>query len=135
MVATTSSGSSNKSVTVARRTSVSKTPAGIRWDKKMSNNCATSLLVYTLLQIFVVLQAVETKGMSIAPYFGLVLLVAVIIPFCRKYEKRWQEMMDSGLTDQSLAAKYRTDQITLWALTLGLPAVFWVIIKLIGAVV
>ena len=44
----------------------------VRWDKKMSNNCAAALLFYTMMQIFFVLRFIETRGMSIAPYFGLI---------------------------------------------------------------
>ena len=105
---------------------------GIRWDKKMSNNCAAALLVYTMAQIFFVLSFIETKGMSIAPYFGLVVLVAVIIPFCRKFEKRWTDMASSGLSEQSIAAKFRSDQVVLWLLALGLPFVFVGLIKAVG---
>lgn len=129
-------------VAAASQESVSKHQAhhvaqhdGIRWDKKMSNNCAAALLFYTMMQIFFVLGFIETKGMSIAPYFGLILLVAVIIPFCRNFEKRWRTMANSGLTDQSLAAKFRADQILLWALAIGLPFVFVGVIKIIATIV
>ena len=126
-------------VAAAPRKSVSKHRArrdvqntGVRWDKKMSNNCAAALLVYTLAQIFFVLSFIETKGMSIAPYFGLVLLVAVIIPFCRKFEKRWMNMGSRGLSEQSIAAKFRSDQVVLWSLAIGLPFVFVGLIKAVG---
>jgi hypothetical protein len=126
-------------VATASQKSVSKHRArhdvqhiGVRWDKKMSNNCAAALLVYTLAQIFFVLGFIEAKGMSIAPYFGLVLLVAVIIPFCRNFEKRWATMSSSGLSEQSLAAKFRSDQVVLWVLALGLPLVFAGLIKTFG---
>ena len=107
-------------------------PGGVRWDKKMSNNCAFALLTYTLLQIFFVMGAIETEGMSVAPYFGLVVLVAIIIPFCRKYERRWVKMADRGLSEQSLAAKFRKDQVILWGLALILPFVFVALFKAIG---
>ncbi|MEH6790543.1 hypothetical protein [Parasphingorhabdus sp.] len=107
---------------------------GVRWDKKMSNNCAAALLVYTLAQIFVVLRFIETNGISIAPYFGLIVLVAVIIPFCRNFEKRWRNM-NNGLSEQSLAAKFRADQVVLWLLALGLPLVFVGVIKIVSTVV
>lgn len=126
---------SRKSVTKHQSSSDVQSTQSVRWDKKMSNNCAGALLVYTMMQIFVVLSFIETKGMSIAPYFGLVLLVAIIIPFCRKYEKRWETVADSGLTEQSIAARFRKDQITLWVLALGLPFVFIAIIKAVGAVI
>lgn len=106
----------------------------VRWDKKMSNNSAAALLVYTMLQIFFVLKFIETKGMSIAPYFGLVLLVGVIIPVCRKYEKRWRDVDSFGLSERSLAARFRKDQISLWTLTLGIPLVFIGVILLIRAI-
>ncbi|WP_417594962.1 hypothetical protein [Parasphingorhabdus sp.] len=98
----------------------------------MSNNCAAALLVYTMMQIFFVLSFIETKGMSIAPYFGLVLLVAVIIPFCRQFEKRWTNMADRGLSEQSMAAKFRSDQVALWLLAIGLPFLFVGLIKIVG---
>ncbi len=100
----------------------------------MSNNCAAALLVYTMMQIYFVLGLIETKGMSIAPYFGLIVLVAIIIPFCRNFEKRWQVMSSRGLTEQSLAAKFRTDQVILWALALGLPIFFCGLIKAAGTI-
>tara|TARA_R100001244_G_scaffold44182_16_gene40121 strand:- start:24012 stop:24410 length:399 start_codon:yes stop_codon:yes gene_type:complete len=128
-------------VAAASRKSVSEHRArqdvqqgGIRWDKKMSNNCAAALLFYTMMQIFFVLGFIETRGMSIAPYFGLVLLVAVIIPFCRNFEKRWRTMGNSGLSEQSLAAKFRADQILLWALAVGLPFVFVGVIKILATI-
>lgn len=126
-------------VAAASRKSVSKNHArqdvrntAVRWDKKMSNNCAAALLVYTMMQIFFVLSFIETSGMSIAPYFGLVVLVAVIIPFCRKFEKRWADIGSSGLTEQSIAAKFRSDQVLLWVLAIGLPFVFVGVIKTVG---
>lgn len=106
--------------------------AGVRWDRKMSNNCAAALLVYTMMQIYFVLGMIETKGMSIAPYFGLIVLVAIIIPFCRSFEKRWMNMSNSGLSEQSLAAKFRADQVILWLLAIGLPMAFCGLIKIIG---
>jgi len=126
---------SRKSVTKHRPDDDRMTTHSVRWDKKMSNNCATALLVYTMMQIFFVLSFIETKGMSIAPYFGLVLLVAIIIPFCRKYEKRWENMTSVGLSQQSVAARFRKDQVVLWVLALGLPFVFVALIKGIGAII
>lgn len=129
-------------VATASRKSVSKNHARhdvqyaiVRWDKKMSNNCAAALLVYTMMQIFFVLGLIETRGMSIAPYFGLVVLVAVIIPFCRNFEKRWSELGNSGLSEQSLAAKFRADQVLLWLLALGLPLLFAGLIKAFATIV
>jgi hypothetical protein len=107
----------------------------IRWDKRMSNHCAFALLVYTMLQIFMVVGTIPGKGMSVAPYLGLLVLVAIIIPFCRKYEKRWEWLQDSGLSDAGLAQRYRIDTVILWVLALGLPFLFVVIFKTIGSMI
>ena len=125
---------SRKSITKQRPDGDVLSTQSVRWDKKMSNNCAAALLVYTMLQIFFVLSFIDNNGMSIAPYFGLILLVAIIIPFCRKYEKRWENMASVDLTEQSLAARFRKDQIILWILALGLPFVFVGLITAIGAI-
>lgn len=130
MVAATS----RKSVTVRRSDNVVKSSHAVRWDKKMSNNCAFALLVYTMMQIFFVISFIETKGMSIAPYFGLVVLVALIIPFCRNFEKRWEQIAQSNLSDQSMAARFRKDQVVLWTLAIGLPFVFVGLITAFGAI-
>lgn len=130
MVAAASRKSSSKSVAMTGSENSHGSAGAVLWDKKMSNNCAGALLVYTMLQIFVVISFIETKGMSIAPYFGLVLLVAIIIPFCRKYEKRWEKLATSNIPDTNMALRYRRDQITLWILALGLPFVFIGLISL-----
>jgi len=133
MVAATSQHNEHGSVAKVPSRDETAPKHAVQWDKKMSNNCACALLVYTLLQIFVVVSAIETKGMSIAPYFGLVLLVAIIIPFCRKYERRWQELAKSNLPDAGLATRFRKDQLVLWVLALGLPFLFVVLFRSIAA--
>lgn len=91
------------------------------WRKSMSDNVALALIVYTALQIFVTVHAM-TKGMSsIAPYVLLVLLVAGIIPFCRKYERRWTGLTDEQAADPELAGAFRRDQIALWLLAIVTP--------------
>ena len=45
------------------------------WRKRMSDNIAYALLVYTALQIFMTMGALHGKGGSILPYFALVVLV------------------------------------------------------------
>jgi hypothetical protein len=56
------------------------------WRKRMSDNIAYALLVYTVLQIFVTMGALHGKGGSMLPYFALIMLVAAIIPACRRFE-------------------------------------------------
>ncbi len=113
---------------------MNKSDDHVLWAKKMSNNCAVALLIYTLLQIFVVISAIESKGMSIAPYFGLVLLVILIIPFCRRFEQKWENRAEGqdGQTDQNVTGDFRRDQLILWALAIGLPFAFVALFKCIA---
>jgi hypothetical protein len=91
------------------------------WRKRMSDNIAYALLVYTVLQIFVTLGSLENKGGSMLPYFALVILVAAIIPACRRFETRWNRLSDVQAADPQFKSDYRRDQVWLWLLAIGLP--------------
>lgn len=93
------------------------------WRKRMSDNIAYALLVYTGLQIFVTLGALKGERSSILPYFALVILVAAIIPACRRFERRWNRLSTEQAADPAYAAAYRRDWLWLWALAIGLPFV------------
>lgn len=93
----------------------------IDWRKRMSDNIAYALLVYTALQIFVTMGMLERKGGSLLPYFALIILVAAIIPACRRFEKRWNKLSDAQSADPQYAVYYRRDRIWLWSLAVGLP--------------
>jgi hypothetical protein len=93
------------------------------WRKRMSDNVAYALLVYTALQIFVTLGTMHGKGGSMLPYVALIILVVAIIPACRRFEKRWARLSDAQAADRQFAGYYRRDQVWLWLLALGLPFV------------
>ena len=91
------------------------------WRKRMSDNIAYALLVYTGLQIFVTMGALAAKGGSLLPYFALIILVAGIIPACRRFEKRWARLSDAQAADPEFAGWFKRDRIYLWLLAIGLP--------------
>jgi hypothetical protein len=91
------------------------------WRKRMSDNIAYALLVYTALQIFVTMGSLESKGGSLLPYVALIILVAAIIPACRRFEKRWNRLSDVQAADPQYSGYYRRDQLWLWLLAIGLP--------------
>jgi hypothetical protein len=91
------------------------------WRKGMSDNIAWALLVYTALQIVLTMGVLRAQGASVLPYLALVILVAAIIPSCRRFERRWTLLDDHAATDPALARRYRRDQLGLWALAIGLP--------------
>jgi hypothetical protein len=93
----------------------------IDWRRKMSDNIAYALLVYTALQIFVTMGALKSEGASLLPYFALIILVGAIIPACRRFERRWNRLSEAQAHDPALASYYRRDRFVLWLLAIGLP--------------
>lgn len=93
----------------------------VDWRRKMSDNIAYALLVYTGLQIFVTMGSLKGEGRSLLPYLALVVLVAAIIPACRRFERRWNRLTDSQAANPALAPYYRRDRVALWVLAIGLP--------------
>ena len=92
------------------------------WRTAMSDNIAYALLVYTALQIFMTISAMKklAEG-SMLPYFSLIVLVAAIIPACRRFERRWDTLSNEQAADPSLRGWFRRDQAFLWLLAIGLP--------------
>lgn len=101
----------------------------VDWTRRMSNHIAAALLVYTALHIVVTMQAIKGEGGSILPYFGLVVLVAAIIPGCRLFEKRWERLAASGAPETELRALSNRDLVLLWIAALGLPVLVTAVIK------
>ncbi|MCX7285937.1 MAG: hypothetical protein NTX28_18190 [Novosphingobium sp.] len=95
--------------------------AAFDWRKKMSNNVAYGLLVYTGLQIFVTMHEIQGSSASILPLFVLVVLVAAIIPLFRHFERRWEGLSDDQAHNPGYKAAFRRDQIKVWALAAILP--------------
>lgn len=100
------------------------------WKRRMSDHVAFALLVYTGLQIFVTMGALKTEHGSILPYFGLVLLVAAIIPGCRLFEKRWERLSVADDGQGNLAGLFVRDLAILWIAAIGLPFLVTGLIKL-----
>lgn len=103
------------------------------WRRGMSNNVAYALLIYTGLQIFVTVAAMERGVSSILPYFALVVMVVGIIPACRFFERRWMGLSDEQAADKTLAPTYRRDQFGLWVLVVSLPFALTALFKAVAA--
>ena len=91
------------------------------WRKKMSDNVAYALLVYTGLQIFVTMGQLKNGSGSILPYLALIVLVAAIIPGCRMFERRWDSLSNSDAANPELRDRFRRDLVILWLSAIGLP--------------
>ena len=104
------------------------------WRRRMSDNIAYALLVYTALQIFVTMHALRAGGGSLLPYVALIFLVGAIIPSCRGFERRWNRLSNEQAADPALASYYRRDRLMLWALAIGLPFALTALFKGLAAV-
>ena len=91
------------------------------WRKKMSDNVAYALLVYTGLQIFVTMGQLKNGSGSILPYLALIVLVAAIIPGCRMFEKRWESLSDGEAANPELADRFKRDRLLVWLFAISLP--------------
>ena len=103
----------------------------IDWKRRMSDNVAYALLVYTGLQIFVTMGALKSEHGSILPYFGLVLLVLAIIPGCRMFERRWERLGETDIGSEELKPLFLRDVAILWVAAIGLPFLVTGVIKLL----
>lgn len=95
--------------------------------KRMSDHVAIALVVYTLVLIFLVTPTIESSGMSIFPYFVLVLFVAAVIPLCRNLERRWQKLCATARQADGLETQYVADRLKLWVAAIAIPAVLAVL--------
>lgn len=91
------------------------------WRRKISDHLAFGLLFYTGLHIFVTMTALKSSSGSLLPYFALVILVAAVIPACRWFELRWEELTAHDVGDPGLAPLFRREVLMLWAAAVGLP--------------
>lgn len=103
------------------------------WERRISNHVAYALLAYTGLQIFVVMGAIKGEGMSILPYLGLVVLVGLVIPLCRRMEKRWKTLSRSDASEATLTAAFRSDRLGIWFFAIGFPFAFVALVKGLAA--
>ena len=104
------------------------------WRKSMSDNVAYALLIYTGLQIFVTVHALEGGSSSLLPYFALVVLVAGIIPACRRFERRWLDLSEAEAHDPSFSVAFKRDLLALWGLAIGLPFLLTALFKAISLI-
>lgn len=91
------------------------------YTKRISDNIAYALIVYTMMLIFLVAGAIKTSGISILPYILLMLFVAFVIPMARKLEKKWEMLEQSELSDSSLNRRFNIDRTKLWIGAFALP--------------
>lgn len=91
------------------------------WHRKMSNNLAGALVLFTGLQICIISGVVATGASTLLYHLGIAVLLAAIVPAARNMERRWELLSQSDLSRQSLSTRFRVDQLKLWCAALFLP--------------
>jgi len=119
-------------VNKALQTENEKSRRQVDWRKKMSDNVAYGLLVYTGLQIFVTMHEIQGTSASILPLFVLVVLVAAIIPLFRGFERKWEHLTDEQAHNLAFKAAFRRDQVRVWLLAAVLPFAITGLFKLLS---
>lgn len=122
----------NQPGTGARAAGLSSSGVLPDWRKRMSNQVAYALLVYTALQIFLTMGALQGRHGSLLPYLALVLLVGAIIPACRGCDRRWKTLDETAAHDPAMARAYCRDRRVLWAMAIGLPLAMTALLRLLG---
>jgi len=97
--------------------------------KRISDNIAYALIIYTMMLIFFVAGAIKTSSMSIFPYLLLLVFVAFVIPSARKLEKKWEMLDNSELSDSNLNKRFNIDRTKLWFGTFLLPILLMFVCK------
>jgi hypothetical protein len=114
----------------------SRTPAqtsanSVDWRRSISDHVAYALLVYTALQIFVTVHALDQGASGALPYLALIVLVGGIIPVLRRFEARWADLDDAEAANLAYAAAFRRDITALWAVAIGLPFALTLLFKMV----
>lgn len=94
--------------------------------KRMSTQVAAALVVFALLQIFIVAK----MGGSLLLHMGIVVAIGGFALAARGLEHRWTALRDSGLPEAGLATRFRTDVLQLWAASLLSP-LLWIPVALV----
>lgn len=105
------------------------------WHRRMSNNLAGALVLFTGIQICVISGVVATGATTLLYHLGIAVLIAAIVPAARNMERRWEMLTQSDLFGQGLAARFRVDQLKLWGTALFLPLAWIPIGALLGLII
>ncbi len=95
--------------------------------RRMSSHLAAALVIFALLQIFVVAKL----GGSLLMHFGIVLAVGFYAAAARAMESRWKRLALSGLPDVGLTTRFRIDLLQVWGAVLLAPFL-WISVSVVS---
>lgn len=97
-----------------------------RFAKRISTHLAAALVVFCLLQIFIVAK----MGGSLVLHLGVVVAIGGFALAARALEHRWQMLDQSSLSESGLALRFRRDVAQLWVASI-LGALLWIPVAII----
>ena len=94
--------------------------------KRVSSHLAAALVVFCLLQIFIVAK----MGGSLVLHLGIIVAIAGFAIAARGLEHRWRMLERGGLSQAGLRVRFRRDLLQLWAASI-LGALLWIPVAII----
>jgi hypothetical protein len=97
------------------------TPRARNLGARMTRHVAVALMLFAIVQIWLVNAALEHGASQLVTIGALVTLLAFAIPFARRMERRWYRLGEQALPSPALTAHFRRDIMWLWTLAVLLP--------------
>ncbi|EQB03749.1 hypothetical protein L286_01310 [Sphingobium sp. HDIP04] len=94
--------------------------------QRMSTHLAVALVVFCLLQIFIVAK----MGGSLLLHLGIIVAIGGFAVAARGLERRWELLDSSGLPAHSLDLRFRRDLVQLWGASIG-GGLLWIPVAII----
>jgi uncharacterized membrane protein YhaH (DUF805 family) len=97
-------------------------PRARRLGNQMTRHVAAALLLFTVVQIWLVSAAMEGGAPRTISIAAMVILVAAALPYARITERRWQALGQQALPSPALMDRFRRDIRCVWLLAVSIPA-------------
>ncbi|MCP1470002.1 hypothetical protein J3E64_001689 [Sphingobium sp. OAS761] len=94
--------------------------------KRISTHLASALVVFCLLQIFIVAR----MGGSLVLHLGIIVAIAGYALAARGLERRWEMLEQGGLSQSGLTLRFRRDVLQLWSASI-IGALLWIPVAII----
>ncbi|UZW56927.1 hypothetical protein NUH86_15125 [Sphingobium sp. JS3065] len=94
--------------------------------RRMSTHLAAALIVFCLLQIFIVAK----MGGSLLLHLGIIIAIGGFAVAARGLERRWEMFDRSGLSSHGLDLRFRRDLVQLWSASV-VGGLLWIPVAII----
>lgn len=94
--------------------------------KRISSHLASALVVFCLLQIFIVAK----MGGALVLHLAIIVAIGGFAIAARGLERRWQMLEQGGLSHAGLRVRFRRDLVQLWGASL-IGALLWIPVTII----